>query len=67
MKFEPPFSKTPAISFGMTHLRSDYRRNVRAIVKTKNITRYGFELILKSDGDTIQWALGATWMACPAR
>ncbi|KAK3102904.1 hypothetical protein FSP39_014828 [Pinctada imbricata] len=51
----------------MTILDSEYDTNVRAIIEITNITRYGFELILKTFNNTKQWGLKASWMACPAR
>ncbi|KAK3100106.1 hypothetical protein FSP39_014863, partial [Pinctada imbricata] len=67
IKFDPPFERTPAITVGMTLLDSEYNTNVRAIIDTNNITRHGFELVIRKFNNTKQWGLRASWMACPAR
>ncbi|KAK3099592.1 hypothetical protein FSP39_006669 [Pinctada imbricata] len=51
----------------MTLLDSEHTTNVRAIIETKDISRYGFTLILTKHADSKQWGIAASWMACPAR
>lgn len=62
--FGSPFDGTPTITYGLYHLDSSYRKNLRVHTAVTNLSRTGFQLILNPWGDTEMYGASVSWMAC---
>lgn len=64
--FKKPFSRPPAISYGITFLDADQRYNVRTELLVENLTASGFTFVMRNIADTVLYGVRGVWMACPS-
>lgn len=61
--FSPAFRSAPAVIVGLSLLDLDRRTNARLDLTAENVTREGFEMVLRTWGDTRIARIRADWTA----
>jgi hypothetical protein len=61
--FTPPFILAPAVIVGLSLLDLDRRTNARLDLVAENVTPAGFDIVLRTWGDTRIARLRADWTA----
>ena len=65
IKFNPPFSHTPAVVYGLYMLDSSNRQNVRLTTTISGVSKNGFTMRVATFSGTEMWGARISWMACP--
>jgi H-type lectin domain len=64
--FDPPFTATPAVIVGLSLLDLDRRTNARLDLVAENVTPAGFDIVLRTWGDSRIARIRADWTALGA-
>ncbi|XP_071128551.1 uncharacterized protein [Mytilus edulis] len=63
--FDPPFTATPALVYGLYLYDSSKDANSRLVTDVSNLSKSGFNLKIKTFAGTKMWGARISWMACP--
>ncbi|PTE13414.1 hypothetical protein C5F44_13800 [Fuscovulum blasticum DSM 2131] len=61
--FPEPFTRTPAVTVGLSMWDMDHKTNSRMDIGAENITPQGFQIVFKTWGDTRIARVRADWLA----
>ncbi|XP_076075375.1 uncharacterized protein LOC143046219 [Mytilus galloprovincialis] len=63
--FNPPFTATPALVYGLYLYDSSKNTNSRLVTSVSNLSKSGFNLKISTFAGTKMWGARISWMACP--
>ncbi|XP_071133208.1 uncharacterized protein [Mytilus edulis] len=63
--FNPPFTAVPALVYGLYLYDTSKDSNSRLVTEVTNLSKSGFNMKIKTSGDTKMWGARISWMACP--
>ncbi|CAN2041105.1 H-type lectin domain-containing protein [Candidatus Magnetomoraceae bacterium gMMP-15] len=63
IKFSKSFSKKPKILLSITGLSISNKSNIRITVEPRDIDEHGFDIVVKTWGDTAVYSATINWIA----